>query len=347
MRITIPFLVAHPVFGCRPRSDPSPEAFGKAFRNRLRFRKHLILFQHRVQLPIAAAAVKSDKTLLVYLGAQKSASTWLWSYFREHPQCSSPPLKELHFFDGNPDHRSDRLGRYLDRVETQMESADEPEDSEFLQLKRRFISHYRTVLIGNASEEDSFPELVSWSADRETRVVGEFTPANGMVASVSQLRNLAGLDPPPKFLMILRDPVDRIWSQIRMQASEGLSDRKEIEKNAHLLLERFLADKNDLKPVRYDYQLMLKKARKSIPSERLWIDYFEDFITEDRISYLCRFLGIDYFPPKVDEPRLVSAVVPLSDSDRKRLRDSLLWQYRAAERALGPLPARWRETLAL
>lgn len=339
--------MAHPVFGCRPRSDPSPEAFGKAFRNRLRFRKHLILFQHRVQLPIAAAAVKSDKTLLVYLGAQKSASTWLWSYFREHPQCSSPPLKELHFFDGNPDHRSDRLGRYLDRVETQMESADEPADSEFLQSKRRFISHYRTVLIGNASEEDSFPELVSWSADKDTRVVGEFTPANGMVASVSQLRNLAGLDPPPKFLMILRDPVDRIWSQIRMQASFGLSDRREIEKEAYFLLERFLEGKNNVTPVRYDYSLMLRKARKSIPSERLLIDYFENFISEERISNLCRFLGVDYFPPKLDEPRLRSASVPLSEFDRKRLRDTLLRQYQAVEKLLGSLPQRWRQTLAL
>lgn len=307
----------------------------------------MILFLPRVPLSITVAAVKSDKTLLVYLGAQKSASTWLWNYFREHPQCSSPPLKELHFFAGNPDRRSDRLGRYLDRVETRMGSSEEPAGSELLQSERRFVSHFRTVLERNACEENSFRELVSWSAGRETRVVGEFTPANGMAASVSQLRNLAGLAPPPKFLMILRDPVDRIWSQIRMQASYGLSDRKEIEKNAHLLLERFLADKNDLKPVRYDYQLMLKKARKSIPSERLWIDYFEDFITEERISDLCSFLGIDYTPPKFDEPHFVSAVVPLSDRYRKRLRDALLGQYRVAERVLGPLPARWRDTLAL
>lgn len=228
-----------------------------------------------------------------------------------------------------------------------MESADEPADSEFLQSKRRFISHYRTVLIGNASEEDSFPELVSWSADKDTRVVGEFTPANGMVASVSQLRNLAGLDPPPKFLMILRDPVDRIWSQIRMQASFGLSDRREIEKEAYFLLERFLEGKNNVTPVRYDYSLMLRKARKSIPSERLLIDYFENFISEERISNLCRFLGVDYFPPKLDEPRLRSASVPLSEFDRKRLRDTLLRQYRAVEKLLGSLPQRWRQTLAL
>jgi len=33
------------------------------------------------------------------IGAQKAATTWLWTMLRQHPEIWMPPIKELHFFD--------------------------------------------------------------------------------------------------------------------------------------------------------------------------------------------------------------------------------------------------------
>jgi hypothetical protein len=40
-----------------------------------------------------------DKLLLIGIGAQRSGTTWLATYFYHHPEVFMPLLKELHFFN--------------------------------------------------------------------------------------------------------------------------------------------------------------------------------------------------------------------------------------------------------
>ena len=158
---------------------------------------------------------------------------------------------------------------------------------------------------------------------------------------------MAALQSNPRFLMVLRDPVDRVWSQIRMQAVNARMNGETAEGAATRLLETFVACKTDLKPERYDYGTMLRRAQKLIPKERLFVDFFETFMCQERISKLCEFLEIDFMPAKLDEPRMVGNEMQLSQENRKRLCDVMRWQYREVERRLGNLPDRWYETLAL
>ncbi len=127
----------------------------------------------------------------------------------------------------------------------------------------------------------------------------------------------------------------------------SLGGPSRLERNALQLLERFIENRNSIKPIRYDYGFMLKNAQVAVPKERLYINFFETFMSQAEIKKFCEFMGIDHIPAKMDEPRLVGRKVELAVSDRIRLRDSLKDQYCAVEEILGKLPERWCETLSL
>lgn len=282
------------------------------------------------------------ETLLICLGAQKAGTTWLWRYLREHPQCAATPLKEVHFFDGRPE----RLPRLLMENRQEAAAAESPEDIGFLEEKRIFIEHAIGLVDQGERTAEAFETLVSSIATPGTKVVAEFTPANGKLAA-PKLKKLADLPIQPKFVLILRDPVDRLWSQIRMLARRQATDSNDAHSVALDILARFEAGLDDALPKRSDYAAMLRRAKKAIPPERLFVDFFESFISQPRIDAFCDFLGIDHHPARLDEPRAVGIDIPLAPDVRIRLRDRLMEQYEAVEKELGTLPERWRETLRL
>ncbi len=150
--------------------------------------------------------VECKKSFLIYLGAQKAGSTWLWRYFREHPQCATPPIKELHFFDGNVS----RMTRLLEENNQKSFEAEDPVERSFLQNEHRFILRAIDAFGQSECREQAFAELLLSVASDETRLVAEFTPANGMLP-IARLQRIADLPVAPKFALILRDPVDRLW----------------------------------------------------------------------------------------------------------------------------------------
>ena len=169
------------------------------------------------------SSISGYKTFLICLGAQKAGTTWLWRYLLGHPQCAVTPLKELHFFDkGNL-----RLIKLLKEVELEIPGAKDPEEIAFLRDKHHFISHAVELYSRPERTAEDFEKLVSSIATPEARVVAEFTPANGLLKT-QQLKALAGLPIAPKFVLILRDPVDRMWSQIRMLAARREQDPNKV-----------------------------------------------------------------------------------------------------------------------
>lgn len=275
-------------------------------------------------------------TLLICLGAQKSGTTWLWRYFREHPQCAAPPLKEVHFFDG----RHQRFVDLLHTTERKLAEAQTSEERMHFKAMHAFVDRAASYAAKSERAAEDFEALVASIAKPGTKVVAEFTPANGMLGRAT-LESLANLPILPKFVMILRDPVDRMWSQIRMLAKKGVTNPSEIRARSIALLDRFVGGEESEVPNRYDYARMLRRARNAIPADRLFVDFFETFMNQSRIDRFCDFLGIDHRPARLDDPRAVGPDIALPAEERARLRKRLNSQYEAVKRDLGALPDAW------
>lgn len=228
----------------------------------------------------------SYETLLVCLGAQKSGTTWLWRYVREHPQCATPALKELHFFDGKYQH----LAKLLERTEEGIAGASTSDERTHLQEKRAFIQRFAALASRPSRTVEDFEALLATVATPETKVLVEFTPAKGMLGQ-GRLRDLAALPIAPKFVMILRDPVGRMRSQIRMVAKKAQTDPNAIRAAAMDLVDRFVAGEEHVISNRHDYAGMLRRVRNAIPADRLHIDSLRDLHEPGRHRSVLRLSG--------------------------------------------------------
>lgn len=281
-------------------------------------------------------------TLLVSLGAQKSGTNWLWNYIKNHPQCATPPLKELHFFSK----KGHRLQRMILEADKELSTIKNSERQAFLEDKKRFLFQALEYQQDGKRNARNFARLLLSVATEQTRLVGEFTPANGQLRE-GRLRALVRLVNPTKFVLILRDPVDRVWSQIRMEAANETDNPDQASERAHLILEQFIRCRTDPIAVRFDYAGTLGRVRDAVPEERLFVDYFETFFDQTHIDRFCGFAGIKPMPGDVTRKRHIGHSIELTLDHRVRLRNVLMDQYQAVDRYLGNLPKRWIETCNL
>ena len=146
-----------------------------------------------------------------------------------------------------------------------------------------------------------------------------------------------------RFILILRDPLDRLWSHVRMMAHRRAA-RHDLQPKrcAERIMERFFAGGEQDLHAFSDYQTILNNVAEVVPPGRCHIAFYEMLFTDATAREVTRFLGVA--PQSVDAERRVLTGKPLalSASSRRALLDSLAPQYDYAfARFGGQLPERW------
>lgn len=176
------------------------------------------------------------------IGAQKAATSWLYGQLRQHPGIWLPPIKELHYFDHLycPDNRS------WTRWHIQ-------------QGARKLIKHqlnhakaidfkYVAYLAGMASDPMFTEAWYGQAFDRPAakgRVLGDITPEYCAIgdAGIAHVKRLLG---EVKIIWIIRDPVRRALSQLRMNAQRrGVDDGAPEEKWLELAASPEITNRGD------------------------------------------------------------------------------------------------------
>ena len=161
------------------------------------------------------------------IGAQRAGTTWLWRHLKFHPEVWTPPVKELHYFDRSPAYPSpSRLAvdnQWQRLFGRGRESADYRRQflaSLVASLARRQWSIARWHLryyLGSVSDQ----WYASLFAPAAGRLTGEATPAYALLdpADVARISNIT---PDVKIVFVLRNPIDRAWSQLRYDRGEEI-----------------------------------------------------------------------------------------------------------------------------
>jgi hypothetical protein len=148
------------------------------------------------------------------IGAQKAGTTWLYHNLRNHPQIWIP-RKEVHYFDQRIKDtdfsvRSKILGK-----------------SEADKKWRNQVSHWTKVHLRNFSLPGLWwvykfymrPPNDEWYASifepRRGRIAGEITP-NYSVLGKDVIAHVHELMPEAKIIFMMRNPIERAWSQAVM-----------------------------------------------------------------------------------------------------------------------------------
>ncbi len=275
------------------------------------------------------------------IGAQKAASTWLYGCLRAHPRLWLPPIKELHYFTHRVEDVHSGIGARLrgkDWVNRRLRRMVKPRlladlralDPALLRWDLRFF-------LGRRS--DGWYESLFHAGS--SRVTGEITPEYALL-SADEVGRVRDAFPNLKILFLMRDPIDRGWSQVRMLARlRGLSL---LSEEAALALARDPAVVG-----RSDYRATLEAWGRHFPPERIFTGFLEEVRSDPRalLSRIFDFLGVPtddsvlsrdlYRVVHEGAPRPMPAVV------ERELARTCVEDLRVLEERFGHPVCAWRE----
>jgi hypothetical protein len=250
-----------------------------------------------------------DRTFLLGVGAMKAGTTWLHDHLAASPQCEPGVRKEYHVFDSLDLEREPYLlKRVVEKAHASLDEVEQgrPTDPTFL-VQSAMIADEQLYF-------DYFTALFARSP--QTRLTMDITPgyallSAGRLSSIRAAFEQRGVRAVAAYLM--RDPVERIWSQVRMQK------RRRPENNpgtAEELVAQRYAEPAYAERTRYEVTIRnLDEAFGELAAYAFYEELFDPATAASEIARLSSFFGIEPRDPDLGaqfnvSPR--SAVLPES-----------------------------------
>jgi len=286
----------------------------------------------------------SDQVFLFCIGAQKAGTSWLWRYLQTHPDVNLGPYKELHYFDANTKlaHRSRQ--RELDRrLSKHLQTSNVIADPQRAMQKQHDLALYQSLYSGSL-DIDRYRNVVI-GPNAQANLVGDFTPAYALL-SPERYKLMASVHNNVRFLFLLRDPVERLWSQLRMTARRRkLFDVETSQEVITYQANKIIAKDGAAYWGRSDYVSTLEALKQGgvLKQTRIW--FFEEMFGPQKKSVRQAFfedLGLDFSlaKPRRTKDKGPSPILP--DAVEQELFRRLQSQYENLPDMIGrDLPAPW------
>lgn len=297
--------------------------------------------------PKPAPVARSGPPMFVFgVGAAKAGTTWLYRYLRAHRECHLRGHKELQYFDAidksQVRFQADRLAMQLRELEASLPGmAPEKRRQRFADMldMRDFL---QVLLTCHVDPNAYFRYMMGGLGSQ--KLVADITP-NYASLSTGMLAKMVGVANETRFIYLMRDPVARLWSNVRMEAAMKVPTGADIEATSRVELARVLSGGTAIGE-HSDYAQVLAKLEAAIPQDQRLIMFYEDLMTPVGVRTLCRFLGIKPmavdFALRANEGQSVKLTQDESASVRRFLRP----QYEAVASRFPVLPKAWQKTMA-
>ena len=280
-----------------------------------------------------------EVTLLYGIGAPKAGTSWLYEYLQGHPQCHLRAIKETHYFDALAHNNFDDRVDFLRKKAARLRSAGlgrEAQDAEDLEA----------VFAGKADDRHSaYVDYMTGGADSGIRAVADITPG---YANMGQrwLAEMANVVLPSRFLYILRDPVDRLWSHLKMIAERAIGQTDDYAVIVDQYLDHFIAGSRRPLTRRSDYRGNIDRLLAVVPRGQVMITFFERLFRQDTVDAICRFAGLDSHPGRFASRVMVGADLAITEDQWQRAARALAPQYAFAREFFeDDLPQSWRASM--
>ena len=252
---------------------------------------------------MATVAATTPKFLLG-VGTQKAGTSWLYDYLNGHDQVAMGPVKEFHFFnllrdpERHPGLAVLRLQHLHDVLKTQIKMA---KNGKPFQRGDFFVGVMDTIAM------QFEPERYRLYFDRlrakfpTVKLIGEITPnycsmeAEDFRFARAEIEKM-GLE--PRVVFIMREPVERCYSQLRMEDREKAKSGNPPKRAAK---ERLLASATNPRREKLTrYERTIPALEAVFEPGQLHFAIYEDLFNEAEVRRLCGFLGIDYKDPNFE-----------------------------------------------
>jgi len=159
----------------------------------------------------------TDNPAFLCIGAQKAGTTWVYENLKVHPDIHLPPIKEIHYFDEI--YRNEKT-KLIDRIAAK-------EGMNAWVWKETILKSFLGVILKkNPTEFIWFVRYYFFKRDIEwykklfscppNRISGDITP-DYCILGKNVVKLIREKLPNLKIIYIIRNPVDRAWSALKMR----------------------------------------------------------------------------------------------------------------------------------
>lgn len=229
------------------------------------------------------------KNFVFLLGTQKAGTTYIYKLLADHPQVCTGGIKEMGYwinFFKDEEQKKDYIKKF------------EPSKSKKFKIR-----------VENLKDKTFSTYFSRYSISKESKIIkcaADLTPGNALISEQQLLVAYKaiidnGYKLKPIFLM--REPIERLWSQTKMIYFNRILKRKPTELkdiNKKRLFNLFLkiSERDFERFGRTRYDLNLPKIEKVFNQENVFY-YFSENMRENIFkTELFNFLEIDYLLPK-------------------------------------------------
>ncbi len=270
------------------------------------------------------------KTFICGVGVQKAGTTWLYDYLNGLPEIYMSSRKELHFFDKGNIAKGSRIeNATLRTLKRLLEGIDENAPVSYSDKLIEALD----ILRMHHDPQGYTQYFASRAGDH--KFFGEITPAYCMIGRDGFTR-IRSLFPRVKIIYLLRDPVDRHYSLMRMN-EEGRSE-------PGLALRSFLPALDRPFPRQMaDYRSHIEALQAVFTPDELFIGFYETLFTESEIRRLCSFIGVEFKPAsyntRINTSNTEAGLTPEMVAAARQKLDAT---YAYCRQTFPDLPAGWR-----
>ncbi|WP_340539700.1 hypothetical protein [Nocardioides sp. GXZ039] len=265
----------------------------------------------------------AQPTFLLGVGAMKAGTTWLYDHLASSEQVVTGYRKEHHVLDvvdlPSEAWMRARIAQRAQRAARRLSEGEVPDAAAL---------HQAAMVADVALYPDYFAGLLSGGA----RLALDITPSYALLGRerLEWVRTRfaeRGIRAVTVFLM--RDPVDRIWSHIRMV--QGRSPEKFPRTSEEHVLELF---DHPTYECRTRYEHTLAAVTGAFPDDARYLGFHETLFTGDSVAAISRLCGIDAVPAAFDVRANQSpSASALTESTSRRVARHFAGTYEAVARA--------------
>lgn len=261
------------------------------------------------------------KTFILGVGAQKCGTSWLHHQLQKHPLVDMGFCKEYRTLRDRDwrERLKQRLHRGILDPTQRLEQFDQLSNADM----------HQRMLINERSYYRYFQRLMT--SNPQAKVTGDISPHYSALSPQTFKRAQRHLNQcgfAVKVIFLMRDPVERVWSQVRMLRKNGkMTSINNCNSEEEALALHYRHPRFSSKG---QYHLTLQTLNKTFDSDAIHIGFYETLFESTSLSRISRFLDLNLHSANKNERVKASPkTTPISET----LQHEIASHYHAAYRA--------------
>ena len=239
---------------------------------------------------------ENGKFFILGVGAQKAGTTWLASQLEKTSFFSNGGIKEFHIFNKLLVKANSKKNPYKFIKKAKINA----------HIKRRSQQGHELLIsprVAMRLSPSTYFDFFDYLYLRQPNIshVGDITPAYSVLSSntFSLIRDgLIAKRFQPKVIFLMRDPVERAWSQLRMNNRFKVERKKAkiTPEQEFKALKKFYKGRSCVKRTRYD--IIAGKLESVFERNQIFYGFYETLFSQAEINRLTNFLECPAMSPE-------------------------------------------------